>query len=148
MSEFTDHDEPEEDSPKGLRRMLEAELAARKAAEEKAAKVERELAFAKAGIDLADPKTKYFVAGYDGEIDPEKIRAAALDAGFLAPPEPQVLPEELAQHQQVAALAAGAQAVDFDQNAEYQTAISQARSKEEVLALMDRFGSPRTSRIV
>lgn len=72
--------EQEQESPRGLRRAankskkLEAELS----------QLKRELAFAKAGIPMDDPKMNYFVKGYEGEMDPEAIRAAALEAGFLS----------------------------------------------------------------
>jgi hypothetical protein len=33
---------------------------------------------------MEDPKLKYFVRGYDGEMTAEAIREAALEAGFLA----------------------------------------------------------------
>jgi hypothetical protein len=147
MSDFIDSDaiEGEEESPRGLRKQLEQELQAKREAENRAANAERELAFAKAGIDLQDQRMSYFVKGYDGDADPEKIRAAAVEAGFIGKPEPTVSDEELSQHQQVANLTAGAQTVDFDTNAEYASALAQARTKEDVLSLMDKFGSPRTS---
>lgn len=75
-----DIDEAADDSPRGLRRAankskkLEQELLAAK----------RELAFAKAGINPEDPKMRYFVKGYDGELSAEAVRQAALEAGFLA----------------------------------------------------------------
>lgn len=146
MSDFADTDGIEvESEARGLRKQLEQELQAKKDAESRAARAERELAFAKAGIDLGDSRMSYFVKGYDGEADPEKIRLAAMEAGFLAPPTPDVPSDELAQHEKVASLSAGTQTVDFDTDAEYVSALAQARTKEDVLALMDRFGSPRTS---
>lgn len=60
-----------------------------KALEEKARVGEtsrRELAFYRAGINMSDPKLTYFVKGYDGELDPDAIRAAAQDAGFIERP--------------------------------------------------------------
>lgn len=47
----------------------------------------REVAFAKAGIDMSsdDAATRYFVKGYDGELDPAKIRAEAEAARVLNP---------------------------------------------------------------
>jgi ribosomal protein L12E/L44/L45/RPP1/RPP2 len=51
--------------------------------------LKRELAFAKAGLSLEDPKMKYFVKGYEGEMSAEAIREAALEAGFLASQQPQ-----------------------------------------------------------
>lgn len=78
---YDDDDEAQaEESPRGLRRAankskkLEAELA----------ELRRELAFAKAGLPLDDPKMKYFVKGYEGDLDSDAIRVAAMEAGFLA----------------------------------------------------------------
>lgn len=44
---------------------------------------ERKLAFLEAGVNTADPKMAYFVKGYDGDLKPESIKAAAVEAGFL-----------------------------------------------------------------
>lgn len=51
--------------------------------------LKRELAFVKAGVPMDDPKMNYFVKGYEGELDPVAIRQAAIDAGFMAPPQQQ-----------------------------------------------------------
>jgi hypothetical protein len=147
MSEYNDDEETtSEESAKGLRRQLEEALAERKAAEERAAEAERRLAFATAGIDLADPRAKYFVAGYDGEIDPEKIRQAAIEAGFISeptPPQPQVPAEELEAHQQAADLASQGLFQNPDLQAQYEREIANAVTREEVLRIMDKYGSPR-----
>lgn len=146
MSDYSDPVEEEFEEPRGLRKQIEEQAAARKAAEERAAAAERELAFAKAGLDLNDPKMSYFVKGYDGDPTPEAIRHAAETAGFLSQPEPapQVPAEELQQHVQAASLSAGAQVTIPDSDAQYQAEIAQARTKDEVLAVMAKYGSPTT----
>ena len=58
---------------------------AKKQAITEAENAKRELAFYKAGISPDDPKASYFIKGYDGDLDPEKIRAAATEAGFISP---------------------------------------------------------------
>lgn len=81
MSEDTFEDEYDEDdgSIKSLRRAankakkLEAEMASMK----------RELAFARAGLPLDDPGLKYFIKGYDGELDTDAILEAAEAGGFV-----------------------------------------------------------------
>ncbi len=45
--------------------------------------LERVDAFRTAGIDPDDTRQSYFVKGYDGEVDAESIRTAAMEAGFL-----------------------------------------------------------------
>lgn len=70
-----------------LRKRFEDQLAEMKKANEEASKnateaskraetAERKLAFAEAGINLADKRAAVFVKGYDGELEPEKVKAA------------------------------------------------------------------------
>ena len=61
-----------------------------KEAEDKAAALEEQLSsiqrrdtFRSAGLDLDDARTKYFVKGYEGELDVEAIRQEATAAGIL-----------------------------------------------------------------
>lgn len=74
-----DLDDEDSNSIQALRR---AANAAKKLKAENT-RMKRELAFAKAGIPLTDSKMNYFVKGYDGELEPEAIREAAVEAGFL-----------------------------------------------------------------
>lgn len=148
MSDFDSENEQDTEEPRGLRKQIEEQAAKAREAEARAAAAERELAFAKAGLPLSDPKMSYFVKGYDGELTPDAIKAAAESAGFLnsaPPPAPEVPAEELAQHQQAANLAASGTVGPPDENAEYLAALNAARSKDEILAVMDRYGSARTS---
>lgn len=90
---------------------LEAELKALK----------REMAFAKAGIPLDDPKMSYFIKGYDGEMEADAIKAAAIEAGFLAtesPAQEQAAPLVNEEGQQrVMAASAGAMPEDVTEEA-------------------------------
>ena len=70
---------------KSLRRAANS----KKKLEQELNELKRELAFAKAGLSMDDPKLKYFVRGYDGEMTADAIREAALEAGFLASQQPQ-----------------------------------------------------------
>ena len=83
--EFEDEqvDQQPKDPVRAHLRKLEAEnkrkdeeLAALKSAQ-------RELVFLKAGINPDDPKAKYFVKGYDGEMTVEAIRQAAEEASYI-----------------------------------------------------------------
>lgn len=93
---------------------------ARKAAERERDEAKREAAFLRAGID---PEAKgiaaYFVKGYDGDLDPAKIRAAAAEAGVIqpAPPSPQDVQDQqtLAASQRVAAFSQDATAAPTQQ---------------------------------
>ena len=80
----------------------------------------RELAFTKAGINPDDPKMRYFVKGYDGEMTAEAVRQAAAEAGFL--PSQQSGPSPVQQaaaaaQDRVAMAAAGAIVEDASEDA-------------------------------
>ena len=86
--------------------------ALRKAAKERddlaarMAQQERELAFAKAKLDLDDPKIKYFVKAYDGELTPEAIRTQAEADGFLEARR-QATQQDVATQHRIANASAG-----------------------------------------
>ena len=100
----TEMDEYSDETPRGLRRAankakkLEAELNS----------LRRELAFAKAGIPMNDPRMSYFIKGYDGELDADAIREAAEEAGFL---QVEQAPQQVQQVSQQAPEAAATQRV-------------------------------------
>lgn len=118
----TEMDEYSEETPRGLRRAankakkLEAELNS----------LRRELAFAKAGIPMNDPRMSYFIKGYEGELEAEAIREAAEEAGFLNVEQPaqsatqtqpsQVAPEAAAT-QRVMRASVGAATEDISEDA-------------------------------
>lgn len=102
------------------------------------ATIKRELAFVKAGVPLDDPRMTYFVKGYDGELDPDAIRTAAVEAGFMAPPQQQQDPVvDEARSGQAAAVAAST-GLDhgFDENA-IGYAMDQAYAQGGLEALSD-----------
>lgn len=121
---YTDDDfDLDDDDSNSIQSLRRAANAAKKLKAENT-RMKRELAFAKAGIPLTDPKMNYFVKGYEGELEPEAIREAATEAGFLAP---QVAPQEQAQdanaeavasiQQRVMAASAGATSEDISEAA-------------------------------
>ena len=86
--DYEDDDQPEQSDRNPLRarmKQLEKDIAAKDKALAEALEAKRELAFVKAGISPADPKFKYFVKGYDGELNPDAIKQAAIEAQFLSP---------------------------------------------------------------
>jgi DNA-binding PucR family transcriptional regulator len=81
---YTDDDfDLDADDSNSIQALRRAANAAKKLKVENT-RMKRELAFAKAGIPLTDPKMNYFVKGYEGELEPDAIREAATEAGFLA----------------------------------------------------------------
>jgi hypothetical protein len=90
------------------------------------------MAFVKAGIDPASPQAKYFVKGYDGDLDPEAIRQAAEEAQLITP---QATPQDTdkAAWQQTNKIAAGAETASSGPS--WRKRISDAASQEELLTI-------------
>lgn len=114
--DFDEGDEPPQEPPARTVTLSRKQI---RSLEQKAARAdaaERELAFAKAGVDLADPKLSYFVKGYSGDLTPDAIKQEAINSGFLAAPQPD--PEtaskdaELDAHDRLGSAAAGASTPD------------------------------------
>ena len=106
------------DSPRGLRRAANKS----KKLEQELANAKRELAFIKAGINPDDPKMRYFVKGYEGDLTAEAVREAALEAGFLASQQAQPDPQKeaaAAAQQRVMAASAGGAYEDASEEAAY-----------------------------
>jgi uncharacterized protein (UPF0335 family) len=105
-----DYDQPASETNPVRARMKQLEKEAKELRKQVAefAVTQRELAFAKAGIDPASPQAKYFVKGYDGDLTPEAIRAAAEEAQLITPQPVQVDPDKAAW-QQTNRIAAGAE---------------------------------------
>lgn len=118
----------------------------KKQLEKELADLRRELAFTKAGINPDDPKMKYFVRGYDGDLTAEAVRQAALEAGFLASqntPDPGLQAAAAAQ-QRVQAAAAGAIYEDTSEQAAL-ARLEEAMNEGGVDAMMEvarQYGIP------
>ena len=127
----------EEESASDLRK------AARRGA--KAAKelemLRKELTFYKAGISMDDPKMRYFVKGYEGEMTAEAIREAALEAGFIASQQQAEVPTEQQQQvfsaqQRIMAASAGAGTQDNSEEAAL-SLMEQAMEEGGIEAMLD-----------
>src|SRR5581483_4089142 len=113
------------------KRLKESEAAAAEAAE-----LRRERAFRRAGIDPDDPAARYFVKGYDGDLDDlDSIKAAAIEARIL-----QTAPvgaDEQAAHQAVLNAAAGAQSTN---NEDILARLRSAKNAQEVARIAHEAG--------
>lgn len=96
MSNFDDYSEDdftEQESNNGgnpvRQRMKQLEKELREAQKQLAATADasKKLAFIEAGVPLESPMAKYFIKGYDGDLNPEAIREAAVEAQLIAPPQ-------------------------------------------------------------
>jgi hypothetical protein len=117
------------------------------------AQLKREVAFAKAGIPLDDPRMSYFVKGYDGDLEPEAIREAATTAGFLTVPQQQDAAQNAQQQaavvaeQRVMAASAGAVAEDTSEAAAMarMEAAMQEGGIEAMLDVARQYGIPTST---
>lgn len=123
-------------------RLKEAEARASEA-ENRISGYERRDTFRSAGLDPDDARVKYFVKGYDGELDPSAIRAEAEAAGFVsdnAPPVQQsdsIMPDVLRAEERIYSAGEGGDPVappDLDAR------IKATKNPDELRALMESEG--------
>ena len=121
-------------------RLKDAEARAT-AAEKRASSYERQDTFRSAGIDLSDPRAKYFVKGYEGELDVEAIRMEAEAAGFIgadAPPiNSAVSDDTLVAEQRIQAAGEGGDPVS---PIDLEARIKATTNADELRALMESEG--------
>ena len=148
---YDDDDEISEDSGQGNIRDLRRAANKSKKLENELNSLKRELAFARAGLPLEDPKMNYFIKGYEGEMSADAIRQAALEAGFIAA-QGHVQEQEqdlgmqaaAAAQQRVMAASAGA-VVEDSSEASALAHLEQAMAEGGVEALMEvarQYGIP------
>lgn len=148
--DFSDDEELEQPEPQQDIKSLRRAANQKKKLEVELESMRRELAFAKAGLPLDDPRMRYFVKGYDGEMSADAIRDAALEAGFLASQQSQEqapdshLQAAAAAQQRVMQASSGAIADDSSE-ASALAALESAMREGGVEAMLDvarQFGIP------
>lgn len=128
--------------PRGLRERVKRAEAATVAAEAKAAGVAdlaRENAMLRAGLNLDDPKTSYFIKGYEGDMTAEAVRGAAVEAGFL---DAKLTDPNLSEAQRAALVSVGSETLGTPETAiqEGLAGIAAASNQEEALAAYAKAG--------
>ena len=116
-------------------RDLREQLKGKKQVEARAAQLERELAFAKAGIPDT-PLNATLAKSYDGENDPASVKAYFEGLGVDLGGTPQTSgpsDDELASQRQVAQVGA---AGDAGGDIRFEDAINSAKTQDEVMALI------------
>ena len=106
--------------------------------------LKKDSVFDKALTGIDHPGLPYFKTGYAGDLTPEAIRQAAIEAGFAqadteptAPPATNQQPSDFAAHQRMSAAQVGAAPPPpFDPI----DAINQAKTPEEVMAIVRDHG--------
>jgi hypothetical protein len=92
----------------------------------------KEVNFLKAGIDPTEPKFKYFVKGYDGELSPEAIRSAAEEAQLITPKQ-EVSDVDKQAWQTSNKVAAGAESAPDGPS--WMKRINDAQSEQELMSI-------------
>lgn len=146
--DFSSEEDQEQSEQQTDIKSLRRAASGKKKLEQELESLRRELAFARAGLPLDDPKMRYFVKGYDGEMTAEAIREAAAEAGFLATqreqgPDPQMQAAAAAQ-QRVMQASAGAGVSDSSESSalSHLESAMQEGGIEAMLEVARQYGIP------
>ena len=134
--EFEDEVEDQatrKDPVRARMRELEQQVKAFEAKAKEAEAAQRELAFVKAGVNPDSAAAKYFVKGYDGELTPEAIRAAAEEANLVSSEKKEVAGEQQAWNRVAQASRAGETS---EPPVDYVQRFNNTKSADEVMALI------------
>jgi len=137
MDDSIDFDEAQETNRNPLRermKQLEAENAALREQAQSASEAARKLAFVEAGVDPSIPVAKYFMKGYDGELTPDAIRQAAIEAQIIQDRKSAQVQQEAAAWSQTTQAAAGN--TTGEAPVDFVTRITNAKSQQEVEMLL------------
>jgi hypothetical protein len=140
--DFDDEDEDNESESSVIRDLRRQAREGKAAIAERDAAV-RKLAFIEAGVP-STAATAYFVKGYDGELTPEAIKAAAVEAGFVeADKEPEPDPERKAEEDANGRLNdAVSGANDSAAPPGYEDELAAAKTPDEARAVMAKYKVP------
>lgn len=127
-----DQQEQRQDPVRAQLRKLEKANREKDALLAKYAEMERKMAFTEAGINASDPKFKYFIKGYDGEMTPEAIALAAQEAQLITP-QGSVSQDEKNAWQQTNKIAAGAES--SSEGPSWIKRIQDAASEDDIAAI-------------
>jgi hypothetical protein len=134
--EFEDEVEDQatrKDPVRARMRELEQQVKAFEAKAKEAEAAQRELAFVKAGVNPDSAAAKYFVKGYDGELTPEAIRAAAEEANLVSSEKKEAAGEQQAWNRVAQASRAGETS---EAPVDYVQRFNNTKSADEVMALI------------
>lgn len=134
--EFEDEVEDQatrKDPVRARMRDLEQQVKAFEAKAKEAEAAQRELAFVKAGVNPDSAAAKYFVKGYDGELTPEAIRAAAEEANLVSSEKKESAGEQQAWNRVAQASRAGETS---EPPVDYVQRFNNTKSAGEVMALI------------
>lgn len=132
---YTEDDQQDESRPNPVRarmRQLEKENREKDALIAKYAEMEKKMAFMEAGVPLESPMAKYFIKGYDGDLTPDAIRQAAVEAQLITAPTQDNSEQDRNAWRDSNNVAAGA---EIAPETSWAKRISDANSEAELMAI-------------
>lgn len=140
MSDFNDYEDDDQQDESSNRnplrarmKQLEKENAEKDKALAEALQAKRELNFIKAGVNPDEARFKYFVKAYDGDLAPEAIKQAAIEAQLMSP-ENQIPADEAGAWGRTDNVAAGSHVTTPPPD--LATRISKAKSEREIMDIL------------
>lgn len=131
--DFEDAEEPRQNPVRARMKELEKRLADYEKQISELGSIKKENVFIKAGIDSSDPKFRYFVKGYDGDLTPEAVRQAAEEAQLIAPTQAPEAQADKQKWQETNRVAAGSETAPPPPS--WAKRIADANSRDEVFAI-------------
>ena len=130
---YDDDDQMQETNPVRARmKQLEKENREIKKRLAEAETAQKEMAFIKGGLDMNHPMAKYFLKGYDGELSPEAIKTALVEAQLITP-EVEVNDTDKQAWRESNRIAAGSEVAP--EPASWAKRIDEAQSEAELMAI-------------
>lgn len=140
MSDFNDYEDDDQQDESSNRnplrarmKQLEKENAEKDKALAEALQAKRELNFIKAGVNPDEARFKYFVKAYDGDLAPDAIKQAAIEAQLMSP-ENQIPADEAGAWGRTDNVAAGSHVANIPPD--LATRISKAKSEREIMDIL------------
>lgn len=134
--DFNDDDtdvEPKQNPLRAQLKRYEKENADLRKQVQQSVEAQKKLAFVEAGVPLDSPMAKYFIKGYDGDLTPEAIREAAMEAQLIAPVQETVAEDDKKAWRETNRIAAGADSVPAPPT--WQKRIADAASEAEIMSI-------------
>lgn len=120
-------------------RAMERDAKQARQANERAAQLERELAFARVGTDFTERQQKALMASIDGDVTADSLRTAAEELGFLQP-RPDSVSTEQAATDRIANAATGSPTETGDDDLARLYRADREGGKDALLAELQRAG--------
>lgn len=121
-------------------RALERDAKSARKTTDENAQLKRELAFAKAGVELTEKQQKSVLANIDGDLTADAIKAEAAELGFIAAPPAPSDTDEAKALDRIATASTGSESSPDDDPIARLTRAAEEGGQEGILAELQRAG--------